>query len=263
VRHTHALSLGSYNRFVRVEPVRILRRAYLFRDLGPAELEPLAASAAFRHFDRGERIAGTGDPATSLFVVAEGQVRSWTVTADGEEYVFDVTTTGGVLGEPGLFAPGRTRVVNMSAMGPAGVLEIPRQVLIDFLFAHRPAMLRMLEGLAGSTRLLAMTNMDLAYEPVAERVARRLLDLAASNGVERDDGALELDVSVSQTTLAGMVGASRPNVNRALQRLVADGDLQLQGGRFVLLAPGRLQSRLDRGLGALDPRNRRSEPEPV
>jgi CRP-like cAMP-binding protein len=81
------------------------------------------------------------DPATALFVIADGQVKTSLVTLDGDEVIFDITTAGGVLGEPGLFARERNRAVDMIAMQATIVLEIGRETVIDFLMRHPPAMM--------------------------------------------------------------------------------------------------------------------------
>jgi CRP-like cAMP-binding protein len=71
----------------------------------------------------------------------------------------------------------------------------------------------------------------LAFLDLAGRLAKLLLQLAAIHG--RVHGVV-LDSGLTQTDLAGMIGASRPAVNRALQSLAARGLIELQGRTIVL-----------------------------
>ncbi|SRR5258708_1975992 len=237
------------------DPVRVLLSTYLFQDLSPAELEPLAKTLNARNYRRGEFVFHVGDPADFLHIVATGQVKYFMTTAAGDEFVHEVLAPGAVFGEPGLFAAERNRVVDAMAMQPSIVMSIRRDRLIDFMQRHRPAMMRMLEGLAGDSRVAVETITDLGYAAIRSRVTRKLVDLATTHGRAREDGSVEIALAVSQTILAGLVGATRENVNRAVVALTADGDVRMVGGRFVIADLDALRARADRGWPLLQRRN--------
>jgi CRP-like cAMP-binding protein len=50
-----------------------------------------------------------------------------------------------------------------------------------------------------------------------------------------------MKVPVSQRTLAGMIGASREKVNRAMKRLVETGEVAYAGSRLIVRDPTRLR----------------------
>jgi CRP/FNR family transcriptional regulator, cyclic AMP receptor protein len=237
------------------DPIRVLLSTYLFQDLNPAELQPLARTLHSREYQRGEYVFRAGDSAEFLHIVAAGQVKYFMTTAEGDEFVYEVLTPGAVFGEPGLFARERNRVVDAMAMAPSSVLFIRRDRLIDFMQHHRPAMMRMLEGLAAETRGIVEMVTDIGYAAIRVRLVRKLLKLAATHGLEREDGSAEIALTVSQTTLAGLVGATRENVNRALSILTAEGDVRVVQGRILLPDPAGLRARADRGWPPLRPRN--------
>ena len=131
-----------------VDSLRVLLSTYLFQDLSPAELEPLVKALHSRDYLRGEYVFRAGDTAEFLYILAVGQIKYSMNTAKGDEWVLEIMTPGAVFGEPGLFAPERTRVVDALAMQRSSVLLVGRGRLIDFMQKHRPAMMRMLEALA-------------------------------------------------------------------------------------------------------------------
>lgn len=236
--------------------MRVLLSTYLFQDLTPAELEPLVKALHSREYLRGEYVFRAGDAADFLYILAAGQIKYSMTTAEGAEWVLEILTPGAVFGEPGLFAPERTRIVDALAMQRSSVLPIGRGRLIDFMQEHRPAMMRMLEGLATEGRLTIETVTEIGYLQILERVERKLLELASTHGQPREDGGIEIALSVSQATLAGLVGATRENVNRALSVLVSDGRVQLVKGRFVIADLTALRRNADRGWTPLHRRNR-------
>jgi CRP-like cAMP-binding protein len=238
------------------DPVRVLLSTYLFQDLSPAELEPLAETLHFREYKRGEYVFRAGEPAEFLYVLAAGEIKYVMTTAEGDEFILEVLTSGGVFGEPGLFAPEHNRVVDAMAIKPCSVLTIRRDRLIDFMHRHPPAMLRMLEALATEVRLTVETVTDIGYAEIRRRIVRKLLELAAKHGEEQEDGSVLIALGVSQATLAGLVGATRENVNRALRAMSAEGKVRLTRGRFVIRDLTGLNREADRGRTPLRHRNR-------
>jgi CRP/FNR family cyclic AMP-dependent transcriptional regulator len=238
-----------------LDPVRVLLSTYVFQDLSPAEVEPLAKTVRVREYLRGEYLFHAGDPADFLHVVAVGQIKSSMTTTDGDEFIYEVLTTGAVFGEPGIFSREHNRVVDAVAMEPSTVIDIPREQLVDFMQRHRPVMMRILEGMASQAREPIETVTDIGYTQIRERVLRKLLQLATTHGQEHEDESVEITLAVSQTTLAGLVGATRENVNRALSSLTADGDLRLVEGRIVIPDIAVLRAKADRGLPMLHRRN--------
>jgi CRP-like cAMP-binding protein len=90
-----------------------------------------------------------------------------------------------------------------------------------------------------AARMTALTA-DLAWFGVAERIERRLCDLALRIGQPTSGGTL-IPIRLIQDDLASMVGATRETTNRALQTLFARGVLDRQGrGRYVVRSQLRL-----------------------
>ncbi|HEY7660613.1 MAG TPA: cyclic nucleotide-binding domain-containing protein, partial [Actinomycetota bacterium] len=100
-----------------LDRVSLLLGTYLFGDLSPAELEPLARATTIRDLVRSERVFNVGDPADAIYVVVSGQLKDTLTTADGDEVVFAVYGPGMIVGEPGFFAPERDRVMAVAALG--------------------------------------------------------------------------------------------------------------------------------------------------
>lgn len=101
-------------------------------------------------------------------------------------------------------------------MTHAELLVLSRESVIEFVLAHPPVLLRLLEGVAAQARALAEDSARIAYRPIRERLAIKLLELASTHG-QPDGDRIRMALDISQSALAGMIGASRENVNRALR----------------------------------------------
>ena len=222
-----------------MDRVEALLGTYLFSDVTPASLDPLVARSRVRHCEQGGFAFRVGDPAEDLYVVMSGQLKESWISPDGDELVPEIFVAGAVFGEPGLFAPERNRVVDVIAMTRSELLLVPRQALVDFAMAHPPVLLRILEGLAAQVRSLNEELVAIAFRPIRERLAVKLLELASTHG--RPDGeGVRVAMDLNQSSLASLIGASRENVNRALRSLAGAGAVVLDKGRIASLRPEEL-----------------------
>jgi len=239
--------------------VSLLLGTYLFEDLSPAEIEPLARSATIRHTARGEYLTHVGDPADELYVVVVGQLKDSILTEDGDEVVHSFFGPGMLIGEPGFFATERNRVMAIVAVESTTLLILGRRSLEPFLQRHPQVVTRALEGLASVARWQTQLIAALSRRSLQERLLLRLVELAETN-VMSEQGT-GVTPKISQTTLAAMVGVSRENVNRALAALAAEGTIRIENGGYVLPDLERLRTEIADGLPVLERRNRRIEPK--
>ncbi len=225
-----------------MDTLSILARTALFDGFAAAELEPLAAALKARTFARGSSIFHEGDPANALYIIRSGQVKISRMGQGGDEVVFAVLVPGESFGELALFEPGALRTADAQAMELTDCLSLGRDPLIAFLDGH-PAVLRhLLTAVTGYVRRSNETVAEVAFLDIPGRVARKLLALAESHG-ERTQAGIRIRMRLSQRTLAGMVAASRENVNRALQRFTGHGDIEQEGGMITIVRPAELRKR--------------------
>jgi CRP/FNR family transcriptional regulator, cyclic AMP receptor protein len=237
--------------------VSLLLDTYLFEDLSPAELEPLARAATIRRLVRGEYVFHVGDPADEICVVVSGELKDSVLTEDGEEVVHSVYGPGMVFGEPGFFSPERNRVMAMIAVEPTTILVLRHDDVMPFLQRHPRVVIRALEGVSSIARHQTELIAALARRPLQERLLLRLLELAETSAPSLDGEGIT--PKISQATLAAMVGVSRENVNRALAALFASGTVRFEGGRYVLPDPDGLREEIAQGWPLLERLNRRTD----
>jgi CRP-like cAMP-binding protein len=240
------------------EPVDVvpgLARSYLFEDLDDADLAPLAARARTRRLVRGECVWRLGDSADEIGVVLSGEVKSSVVDVDGNEVVHFVHGPGMTIGEPGFFAVDHHRIVEVVAVAPAELIMLGRNLLVPFLARHPSIKDRALEGLASNTRWQTTMIASQLRRSLADRIGLRLLELVDSSR-GRVEG-LPATPRISQSTLAGMIGVSRENVNRALAMLVTAGLVRQDAGRYVIVDEAALRARIERDGPTAQRRDRR------
>jgi CRP/FNR family transcriptional regulator, cyclic AMP receptor protein len=222
--------------------VRLLSSTAMFRGFSEQELEPLASRLQPRSFPRGTYIFREGDPGHALYVIAGGQVKIAHLGRRGEEIVFAVLMPGETFGELALFDDESTRNADAQAMEPTDCLTLNREPFMSFVESHPQLMRHLIKVLSTYLRRADDALGEAAFLDITGRVAKKLLDLAESHG-QRTDNGVRISMHVTQQTLAGMVGASRENVNRAVSRFVARGDIAQEAGTITILRAAELRKR--------------------
>jgi CRP/FNR family transcriptional regulator, cyclic AMP receptor protein len=221
--------------------VELLRRTRLFAGLSEPTLRALAERTVERSIPRHGRLFYQGDPGTGLFVVASGLVKVVVTSEDGEEMVLVTLGPGEALGELAV-VDGGPRSAAAEALEPTVVLVITRPVLLELAARDGALTEALLRALGGLLRRLTEQASDLVFLDLPGRVAKLLSGLAAERGSQTSDG-IELDAHLTQTDLAGMVGASRQSVNQILQGFARRGYLEVRGRRIVVHRLDRLRRR--------------------
>ena len=220
----------------------LLSRTPLFAGVVPADLEPLLADFRLRRYATDSFIFRDGDPGDHLYVVASGEVKISRTTEAGGEVIFAVLGTGDVFGELAVLQENAVRSADAQTLAETECFVLHRPALVAFLQTHPAVMWCVITVLSDTIRRKDEAFSDLVFNDIPGRVARKLLELAAAHGEPAHTGA-QITVRLSQRTLAGLVGASRENVNRALSRFASLGVIELERGHINLLRPDELRRR--------------------
>ena len=228
-----------------VDVIQLLAKARIFEGVTAAELEPLRPAVRMRTFPKDSHLFREGDPGSHLYIVKSGQVKIVQVGAGGGEIVFAIVGPGEVFGELSLFEAEGERSADAVALEPTECALLARDPVNAFLLAHPMLLLRMISSLVGYIQRKDRAMAEVAFLDIPGRIAQRLVDLAESRG-ERSGVGVVIRIPLSQRTLAGMVGASRENVNRALHRFVELGYISQARGTITVLKPDELRKRASR-----------------
>jgi CRP-like cAMP-binding protein len=214
---------------------RLLDTTELFTALPADVLDALRQQAATRTYERNELLFSQGDPAGELFVIDHGRIAIATKAPDGRESVLAVLENGAMFGELPLF-DGAQRSADARALIESRVIVLAYEPVRDVLKARPELLWTVTRLLARWLRATDEALADAVFLDVPGRTAKRLLELAG--------GGDEFKLPVTQEELAGMVGASRERVNKALALFARLGWLEVKGrGRYKFLNRPALEDR--------------------
>ncbi|MCC6434988.1 MAG: Crp/Fnr family transcriptional regulator [Acidimicrobiales bacterium] len=210
-----------------------MRNTDLFRELETDLLERLTRHAVQRRIHRGDVLFDEGEQANELFIVASGRIAIANKSPDGRESVVALMEAGDLFGEMPLF-DGQGRSAEARALTTAEIVSVP-YAPIKTLYDEKPELLWGVVGmLARRLRATDEALADSVFLDVTGRTAKRLLEMAGD--------ADEFVLPVTQEELAGMVGASRERVNKAIASFIRLGWIE-QGDRKYIITDREQLSR--------------------
>jgi len=218
--------------------VEILRSAAIFAELPDDALARLAARCVRRTYGRNQFLWYQGDDGAHLIVVASGLVKVVLSSPQGGEVVLTTLGPGEISGELAVL-DGSPRSASVVAAEPTTVLLLTRATVLDMLNRYPSVLDALLRSLGNLIRRITEQAGDFVFLDLGGRVAKLLLHLAEAHGA----GSTVLDLRLTQSDLAAMVGATRPAVNRVLQHLAGRGVIEVDGQRIVLVNLAELRRR--------------------
>jgi CRP/FNR family cyclic AMP-dependent transcriptional regulator len=219
----------------------LLARTPLFAGLDEAELLGLGAYAHRRIYRKGEYIFHQGDTGDAVFVLTEGRVKVIFASEDGDEMILATLQPPDVFGELALI-DGGSRSASIQTLEPTTVLTLTRATLLD-LMSRQPGVTDVvLRSLGKLVRRMIAQAGDLVFMDLHGRVAKLLLRLI-EDPADHHGERLSLDLKMTQSDLAAMVGGSRQSVNQILRLFERRGYLGLEGQRLIVKDADALRRR--------------------
>lgn len=214
---------GAAGRDSLADRVECLSHGLLFENLSREQLARLGAICSERFYRKGEAIFAEGKKADGFFVVCSGRVKVYKVSFDGREQILHVFDAGNILGEVPVFAGG-AYPAHAEALTDVEALFIPRHAFIRLIQEDSGLALTMLAVLSRKLRHFTALVESLSLKEVPGRLASYLLYLN-----ERNPAADTVDLDLSKTHLAAVLGTIPETLSRIFSKMVAAGLIEMQG----------------------------------
>jgi CRP-like cAMP-binding protein len=211
-----------------------------FKNLSGNDASDLAARLVERRFNSGQIIFHMGDPAGLLYIITSGKIRIAYASSDGQEAVLAILGAGDFFGELALLDDS-PRSASAESMETTYTLTLHRDEFLGFI-DNNPAFARqVLNVLARRIRHLNNQISDIFFLDLPARLARTLLHLAEEHGKPDDDGIV-IELSLTQTDLAEMTGATRVSINKALGRFRRAEWVKVDGRTLTVIDSAALEN---------------------
>jgi CRP/FNR family transcriptional regulator, cyclic AMP receptor protein len=217
----------------------LFRESPILQGLAPEARRALTARLSRRRYRRNEVVFHQDDPGETLHLVRQGRLKILASAETGDDAVLTIVGPGEMFGELTLL-DGGPRSATVIALEDVETATLSRADFLDLLRREPIVAEALLSALARTIRRLTEDVSALMFVRLRGRLARKLLELANTQG-QLSDGAVEIQVPLTQEELASMIGGRRPRVNELLGFFEDEGAINRRGRHIVILDPDALK----------------------
>ncbi len=218
---------------------RLLLTSPLFDALPREALDDISHLATETSVRRGQTVFQKGDAGSYMVAVLSGRIRISDTSPEGREVTLNMIDAGEVFGEMALL-DGKPRSADATALEDSRLMMVERRHFLPYLTSNNALALRVIDVLVERLRDTSETLGNFAMLDLPERLARKLLTLAAEYG-NSASGRIVLEIRLSHTDLGRFVGCSRETVNKQMRAWEEDGIVARETGRIVVCKPAVLK----------------------
>ena len=175
-------------------------------------------------------IFSQGDPCETVMYLRSGAIRLSVLSHAGKEAIVATLVPGDFLGE-GALAGHPVRLETAIATTASAVLAVPKRQMIRLLHSQHALSDRFIAHMLARNARLEADLVDQLFNSSEKRLARSLLLLARYGQGDKPQRVLP---TVSQETLADMIGTTRSRVNFFLNKFRKLGFIDYDAGGLTI-----------------------------
>jgi CRP/FNR family transcriptional regulator len=221
----------------------IISRIPLFNGLPKDQLRAINQIAVEKKVNKGEAIFSEGDEGKGFYVVLEGRVKIYKVSAEGKEQILHIFGQGQPFGEVPVFA-GQKFPANAQAIAKGRLLFFPRTAFVALITENPSLSLNLLAIMSSKLREFTVQIENLSLKEMPARLASYLIFLADE---QQSEDAVTLGISKGQ--MASILGTIPETLSRIFAKLSGQDLIRVQGPKIALLDREGLEDLAEFGKG--------------
>ncbi len=209
--------------------IKIIANTPLFKGLNEHVLQEVCAITVQKDYGKGQFIFTEGDDGNGFYIVANGKVKIFKVSAEGKEQILHIFGQGEPFGEVPVFT-GRPFPANAQAIVKTSLIFFPRNAFVENINRNPSLALSMMGVLAMRLREFTVQIENLSLKEVPGRLSAYLLNLSDEQK-NRDIARL----TISKNQIASLLGTIPETLSRIFTRMAAAGLIKVQGSDILIL----------------------------
>ena len=209
------------------KPQTILKSVSYFSTLDESTFEVVSRSAIRRSYQPGQYILLAGEPSAGLLVIESGWLKVHIISNEGREQVLQTLGPGDSFSIINIFT-GEPNRANVEALEQTVIWLVPREAMLRLLDKNPDFSKLVIQDLAARVNHLINLVEDLSLRSVESRLAKLLLEHAGDEILERQRWA-------TQALMSNRIGTVPDVLNRALNKLAAEGLIQVTRNQIKIL----------------------------
>jgi len=211
----------------------LIRKIPLFQNIDQQTLDELSSISTVKKFAKGMIILFEEDICRHFFVILSGEVKIFSASDQGREYVLSILRENQYFGEVSLTKQS-TNFMSFIAIRDTEVLIFPTNEFAKVLNRNSNLLCLILHSVLQRYRDTVNQLKSFSLDNSEGRIANLMIKMAKEKGTNADDGSLVFR-RPTHYEIAARVGSTRETVSRALKNLEKKGLLRIVGKNIYIL----------------------------
>ena len=206
--------------------------------LSEAQRERLLSVAHMRHVKKKREVFQAGDETDGLYLIDDGLVQITLASPNDKGMVVNRYGPGDIFGEMGVL-DNLPRSANAVAVEDTNLRFIRSSAFLDYLRQEPDVSIIVMRLLTQRLRRTSSSLADALFLGLEPRLAKALLELAATHGIDTPRGR-QISIVMSQYEIGQTIAFSRESTNKTLKKWQEKGLVTHQDGIVTIHDPERL-----------------------
>ncbi len=211
--------------------VNQLKNLPLFKEIHDKTLNLIKEKVNVKNLKKGEILFSERQKVDTIYIVLEGKVTMYRLSEKGQKRVIYILNKGEIVNE--VIFDNTTASINCEGFEHCEIASIQKADLINIMQQDFKLTEIILYSMSKKIRRLYRQIKNTVPTKMDKRVAAKLWKLSKDYGVETEEGVL-IDVKISITYLADMLGSSRETISRAVKELEKMDMLKIKHRKFIV-----------------------------
>lgn len=185
-------------------------------------------------YRKGSSIFFQGEIPRHAVVILDGVVKAYTISQDGDESIVNLYSKGSIM--PMAWASDQSPVAlfNYDAVNDVRVLKVNKNDLDEAINNHPQLQKEYLDEILKSKAGLLLRMTGLVQARASSKICYTLYFLMFRYGIERSPGTYEIDLKITQSMLANLIGQTRESTAKNLKALKDLGIIEYVGSTYFV-----------------------------
>jgi CRP-like cAMP-binding protein len=206
-----------------------VRRCYLLSGLEDAQFQEVMEHVSVVELTAGKVLFSQGDAANAFFWVAEGVMRLYRASPQGDEKVIELIGPHRTFAEAVLFMGGQYPV-NAVAQTATRLLAFDGKAFKDWMSKDVQRSFRLIAGMSSRMHKLINEIDRLTLMKGADRLLQYLLDHSDPD----ETGRQRVEWEAPKQVIASRIGVKPETLSRLLHKLTDQGCIEMQGSTLYI-----------------------------
>lgn len=219
-------------KYTPIEKIEILKEVEVFSEASTETLDALADSFNVRSYKKGEHVFKDKEECSNIYIVKSGLVSLYKISSQGEKRVIFILGKGKMINE--VVLQGLPSSISCDAFEPCEILYWNKDRFLHIMSEDFDLTKGVLRSLSLKTRRLYRQLKNTSNSVRADkRIAAKLWKLSGDYGIPCEKGIC-IDMDLSITYLADMLGSQRETVSRQIKILKEQNLIEIEDKKFIV-----------------------------